>query len=231
MAKKTRSQKKRDSELLIANYHTWKDAANRYHAEVGNHLEGAYKYAVECGKMLNKIKDKLPRPRKWKKWIATHFDASYETAKVYCRLANKWDDPRLVKARKQGLEIKSINAALKILHASKQDAPEKQKTLNATLKTRQKIGKRFTESLRKLDREELHILQSRFTQFWEKWRKEIYNTTCAALELELDEYIYELGRSSPRKPTLMTNAERLAKKDEARKTVKQALQSSGAKKK
>jgi len=90
--------------------------ANKYHQNVCTSWRGALEHARKSGEALVKARSYFPkRSREWRKWVVDHFDASYETAKVYMRIARKWDDPRLVVARKTGMNLNSIVSVLRLL--------------------------------------------------------------------------------------------------------------------
>jgi hypothetical protein len=119
--------------------------ANQYHEKVTRAWRGALSYARRCGKTLNKAK-KVVGHGSWEKWLRDNFDASYETAVNYMRIARNLENPLLIEAREKGITLDSIKSILKVL---KGEQPEDKDTKQLTEAdyARKTIKKKFSEKL------------------------------------------------------------------------------------
>jgi hypothetical protein len=189
--------------------------ANEYHEKVRCAWRGALEYAKKCGETLNKIRWETDNWKKigWKQWIRENFHGSYETANIYIRIHKKWDDPRLVEARKAGLKLESIESVLNILRTKViKDAEEyKSEPYNPEddIKfekwwLRDNIRWWFKSALQNLCVEELRVFQEEFEELWAKFYKIIYERTCIALEADLNEMLLETGRLDKKMATRST---------------------------
>ena len=64
--------------------------ANKYHCKAVLASQTFIDYVRQSGEALNKAKA-LMKYGSWKKWLKDNFDASYETAVNYMRIARDWD--------------------------------------------------------------------------------------------------------------------------------------------
>ena len=165
--------------------------ANRYHREANHAWYNALDYARASGRALVKARSFFPvRGGGWKKWIEDNFDASYETAKVYMRIARKWDDPRLEEARTSGINVNSIVKVLQILKYQKLRDSIEEKFTEKEAKVdmaRDYIRKMFAEKLRKeVSRSELMVLveDDVFDYLWKKLYAGLRNIICQILEYD-----------------------------------------------
>jgi hypothetical protein len=92
--------------------------ANIHHHQVNKAWLGALDHAYQSGSLLIQAK-KILKHGQWANWLERHFEGSYETAKVYIRIAKEWDNPRLVAARENEESLNSIKAVLKMLRNPK----------------------------------------------------------------------------------------------------------------
>jgi hypothetical protein len=172
--------------------------ANKHHQAVKGHCQGLLDEAYLCGMALKKIRWELRRhwpTVRWKRWCNDNkgnLGFSYETAKVYWRIANTWDKPEMVKARAQG-GIKSIAAYNKTLAMLQEQKPltfSQLKNLVGRQMYRENIKAWFASDLRKLSFEELEVFEDRYNDYWEKFRKKLYHDTSTDLECDLDGWLY-----------------------------------------
>ena len=191
MAKKRRGPRKNGLIEIL------KNKANQHHKEASCAWQGALEHARKCGEALNKIRWETDNWKKvgWKRWLNSNFDASYETAKVYIRIARKWNDPRLEAARNKGVVLKSIKSVFDILQGRpSSDSSQKSPNPNNVVASicRQDLRKKFTDALRGLSKDEFLIFENAFDYYWKKLSEKIYDDTCSELGFDLDEFIIEL---------------------------------------
>ena len=60
--------------------------------------------ARKCGEILIHAYNILGRRKKWSEWRRKHFNGSKETACLYKRIAEDWDQPHMVEARSKGID-------------------------------------------------------------------------------------------------------------------------------
>ncbi len=225
------------------------DKANKHHQEACTAWRGALEHAQKSGEALVKARSYFPmRSRKWRKWVEDHFDASYETAKVYMRIARKWDDPRLVAARKSGINTNSIVSVLRVLKYQQLKDEDTAKNLSPkeakASMARDDLRKDFAEKLRNLSLVELEILTEGFElYFWPRLYTQLRDTVCSVLGYDPDEDLveekfdkrsltrygkeYRLTKSAKKTIDNIRKVseyeQRLEEKKEARQKVQQAL--------
>lgn len=230
------------------------DEANKHHKEACAAWRGALENARKSGEALVKARSYFPmRSRKWRKWVEDNFDGakSYETAKVYMRIARKWDDPRLVAARESGMKINSIVSVLRVLKYQRLKDEDTAKNLSpkeaiASMADagRDILRKDFAEKLRNLSLVELEILTEGFElYFWPRLYTKLRDTVCAVLGYDPDEDLviekvdkrslirygkeYKLTKSAKKTIDNIRKVsefeQRLEEKKEARQKVQQVL--------
>ena len=138
------------------------ELANEEHRKVVKACHGALNHARKSGEWLNRMRKYVPN-RAWKRWISEHFDGSYETSKVYCRIDREWDNPKLKKARREGKEFTSIASVLKVLHATP-IVPDEKDMANML---RQGLRENFASELRDLTFEVLQVFEEHFDDLWD----------------------------------------------------------------
>jgi len=172
--------------------------ANKYHEEAENHWKGMAENARKSGKALNKARYYGLWPRgKWKEWLIRNFDGSLETAKVYMRIAKKWEDPRLEEARKLGVTLDSINKILEVLSGKRNTDGTLNVKQSEVDYLRQGLREEFAKKLRtELTRDDIVIIGQNyvFDELWDKYfYPRIRKTVCGAYGY--DPYQYENKRS------------------------------------
>lgn len=65
--------------------------ANHQHGLANEAFRSALKHARNAGVALRAAKEHC-KHGEWKEWVAQHFQASYETAVIYMRIAREWDN-------------------------------------------------------------------------------------------------------------------------------------------
>jgi len=175
--------------------------ANHHYQKSVCAWRGALKHALKCGKALNKARYYNWKRGVWKKWLEDHFDASYETAKVYMRIAKKWEDPRLKEARETGIELKSIKSVLDILEGNRAtsadmdlpDDEESQEPTKAMLldSMRDEVRTKFAHMLHALCMEELQFMDANWDDYEDQFKDQLSDLTSAALGFDINEYILQ----------------------------------------
>ncbi len=166
------------------------ERANELHHKVGPACRSALRYAKECGDVLISLRKEFPlHGRMWKLHIEEHFDAPYEAAKVYMRIARKWDDRRLVQTPRHGLVLKSVKQVLNISKNGPDPESEQSSDKPAPAVTRQDIRQGFTKALQQLSSYELELFATEFNYYWVKIRKMLYRDTSRVLGQDLDEFL------------------------------------------
>jgi hypothetical protein len=67
------------------------DEINRHHRDVERHARSMLDSAIECGRLLDAAKSRLPHGD-WLPWLAENFDGSVRNAQVYMRLHEHRDE-------------------------------------------------------------------------------------------------------------------------------------------
>ena len=76
--------------------------ANSAHLGVGRALRTTLKYALQAGQALKQARELAGSRGRWSAWRKAHFKGSKETCCAYIRLAEHWDDPKVVELRESG---------------------------------------------------------------------------------------------------------------------------------
>jgi hypothetical protein len=161
------------------------DAANKLHAAQGTLMSGALEYAKRAGKYLLAAKSRT-KTKEWTKFLKEHFKGSVETARVYMRVANKWNDPRISEARRGGMEPESIKGFLKIVSNA---PPEKEITFDSKIEER-KDGERailreyFAVWLKKRELVELELMDSNFDDLFLFFEEYLQHVVCMTVEAD-----------------------------------------------
>jgi hypothetical protein len=172
------------------------EKANELHRKVGPACRSALKYARECGDVLVSLRKEFPLHGKtWRLHIEEHFDASYETARIYMRIAKKWADPRLVETPRHGLVLKSVKQVFSISKCEPNPNGGQSPDKPAPATTRQDIRQGFVEALQQLSSYELELFATEFNYYWVKIRKMLYRDTSRVLGQDLDEFLLAELRS------------------------------------
>jgi hypothetical protein len=149
-------------------------------------------YARECGDALCEARKYFRiRSPKWKRWLKANFKGSYDSAKVYMRIARKW--PIVQQAQAKGFTADSIATVLKLLRYQKlaeQQGKGEAVDLSVGMteqemresQWRQCIRRQFADEVKRLSTDELWNLMEGFEHyFWPKWyrvlRKEVVLAT------------------------------------------------------
>lgn len=170
--------------------------ANFHHKEAKCAWRGALEHALKSGKALNKARYYSLSWKRglWKKWLEDNFDASPETAKVYMRVAKKWDDPRLKEARKKGIEFKSIKSVLDILQCKPDEENRERSEREEMESLRAHLRKEFGDTLHTLCREELLFMEANWDHYAEKFLSELSDLTSAAVGHDINEYVLQFKK-------------------------------------
>ena len=90
--------------------------------KVFEYSDKSMEYAAECGRLLIKAKEAVPRGE-WLPWIEAHLDFGERQAQKYARTAKNWEAIQAAKAKcEPGSYFGSINGALRLI-AKPQPAP------------------------------------------------------------------------------------------------------------
>lgn len=166
--------------------------ANKYHHKAIKHWFGLAENARKSGEAINQARYYgLWKRGTWKKWLEDNFDGSYETAKVYMRIAKKWNDPRLIEARKAGVTLDSINKILQVLSGKRNPDGSLNIKLTEAEFCSDMIRKMFGEKLKtELSKDDIIILTQEcvFEYLWDKWYLTIRDIVCTALGYDPYEY-------------------------------------------
>jgi hypothetical protein len=170
--------------------------ANKHYHEARRHWQGLAENARKCGQALIQARYfGLWKRGDWKKWLRDNFDGSYETAKVYIRIAKKWDDPRLQEARRQGVTLDSISSILEVLSGKRRPDGSLDVEPGGLDSLLSDIMKMFADAVGRLCKEELTALREAFDEYWELLYRRLYHDVCMTLDFGLNEYLLELHDS------------------------------------
>jgi hypothetical protein len=176
--------------------------ANKEFKLVGVYYKKFLDHAILCGEILIRVKALLKMmkrsqkktvtryrdgeygkyPPGIKRWIDHNFDGSYSTASVYMRLAHNKD--KLKKAQAEGIQIASIQAALRYIGEEKpKTGKKKPRTKKQQIKYAEiKDGLIYLLrdwALELLDDWELALLFDGFEDyFWPRWYEDVRETVC-----------------------------------------------------
>lgn len=188
MAKKTNKEKLQEIANMANEYH------KKFQLECENAVNAssnAIEYVVLCGQALVKAKE-LQKHGSWKKWLSNNFDASFETAVNYMRIATEWDSSYLRESIATGLVHLSQNSILQAIRQEKQQSktgkcidyltPEElagKKRIEAwTFDLRKNVRHNFALAIKDLTHEELWMLQTDLRgiatySIWDTFREEL----------------------------------------------------------
>jgi len=94
------------------------EKANLYYFEANKTLGQWLEHVRDCGEALLQARRLFKKKRgyTWKKFVQNYFAGkSVETAQDYMIVAREWDNPNLVAAREQGIEVISIRKFMELL--------------------------------------------------------------------------------------------------------------------
>jgi len=173
------------------------ERANECHRKVGHACRTGLMYAKKCGDILISLRKQFPvHGKMWRLHIEENFEASYKTAKIYMRIARKWDDSRLAETRRHGLVLKNIKQVLTISKGG--PTPDNGYTHDESTSafTRQDLRQGFGKALQQLSSYELDLLATEFNYYWVEVRKMLYRDTSTVLGQDLDEVLSEEMQNS-----------------------------------
>lgn len=101
-----------------------KEMAITGHAAFSDHLRSGIGHALASGRALVEIKTRIQHGQ-WKQWLADNFNASYETAASYMRLANGWHLIENHGLDKPGVTLQQLLALLTKMKKLEQQDDEK----------------------------------------------------------------------------------------------------------
>jgi hypothetical protein len=93
---------------------------NEAHAEAVQAAQSALLHAREAGRLLIEAKAALPHGA-WAEWLRENVSFSHRTANAYMRVADRWEE---IQANSQSSANLSIDGALKLLAAPREEEPE-----------------------------------------------------------------------------------------------------------
>lgn len=192
-----------------------RDKANEYHSQARSAWGDFLEHARKSGACLNKLRPYFRRT--WKKWVRKNFNGSYETVKVYCRIAREWEDPRLLEARRKGVELKSINGVLNILRnkpLKPQQPPEDKIKVEMC---RQELYKLITQEIKKMPFDVMEVFFNNFENVWDGFFIRFKKYVHKELNYDPDKKLLEQNPPEPKKPFKKMSRweiERLANKDQ-----------------
>ena len=119
------------------------EKANAKYGEAKHALGHWLELVRDCGKELCHAKKLFKKTRAtkttWREYVRKEFAGrSLETAQDYMIVFKKWDDPLLQKARKDGIEINSIRAFMRLLVVQIPE-PEDESHIDQTKETESEI--------------------------------------------------------------------------------------------
>lgn len=159
--------------------------ANKYHYKVRRHWFGLAENARKSGEALIKARYcGLWRRGEWTRWLQDNFDGSYETAKVYIKIAKKWEDPKLKEARKCGVTLDSINKILQVLSGKRKPDGKLDVDVKEVDYCWDYIRKMFAKKLRtELTKDDILIFAQEdiFDYLWDRLAIRLHDIVCGAL--------------------------------------------------
>lgn len=164
------------------------EQANGMHKTASSLLAQSLDKAREAGELLMEAKRRVPYKR-WTTFLRKHFVSSVETARVYMRVARKWNDPRIVDSKLGKMSPTSIKGFLDIV-SNKPKSPDDQPTPVADVKAaekdamRQELRQSFGELLKRLDRTELKVLEEHFDDLADRLHGRLRELVCITLEFD-----------------------------------------------
>lgn len=93
--------------------------ANQHHAEVEGSLRASLESARQAGIALHAVKQQVAHGE-WGQWLEANFKSSKETARVYMRIARKWNQLSEELIHRPNLSIDGALKALKGPHCKRQ---------------------------------------------------------------------------------------------------------------
>ncbi|MHC4168464.1 MAG: hypothetical protein ACYSWQ_16045 [Planctomycetota bacterium] len=166
------------------------EKANECHRKVGHACRSGLMYAKKCGDVLISLRKKFPvHGKMWRQHIEENFEASYKAAKIYMRIARKWDDSRLAGTRRHGLVLKNIKQVLTISKCGPTPDNGHAQDESTSAPTRQDIREGFAKALQQLSSYELDLFATEFNYYWLEIRKMLYRDTCTVLGQDLGEVL------------------------------------------
>lgn len=157
--------------------------ANENALLAGDAQSAFLKYVYAVGEALVEAKRRKGHRTKWTKWLRANFCKSHRTATVYMRVFSKWNDPRMVEARRADQPVTSLRGVLSIMNNQPLKKWKEASDPTSVTRSHKYLCGSFAAEMRKLCGDEVKMMAEGFgSMFLPKLIDQLRHQMCVMTE-------------------------------------------------